>query len=229
MFLWRILLCQTFTMSNIYKILIQRQLYHLSLNSEICNAGPTSRIISSLRRYNLVNIVFHAIETSNYMSKTSWKRLIKTSVREHDNKRQRIMSMLYKSLNRIHWSHSINSWWWVSYNDPSLTKMCVTIIRLLISPGKQEHKICDKCSSFQESNYEHVLFECDFNKSNRILLWKNFIDTCPKPMRKDINIMDVTKKTNFILNGMNGSFTKEWQHIYEQLAKFIYEMWTNYK
>ncbi len=32
--------------------------------------------------------------------------------------------------------------------------MCATIIRLLISPGKQEHKICDKCSSFQENNYE---------------------------------------------------------------------------
>ncbi len=50
-----------------------------------------------------------------------------------------------------------------------------------------------------------------------------------KPMRKDINIMGATKKTNFILNGMNGASTKEWQHICEQLEKIIYEMWTNYK
>ena len=47
-------------------------------------------------------------------------------------------------------------------------------------------------------------------------------------MRNDINAMDVTQKTNFILNGMNGAYTIEWQQIYVQLAKFIYEVWTNY-
>ena len=135
-------------------------------------------------------------------------------VTDYDIKRQRITCMLYKSLNRIYWDNSINNWWWLSHNDPSITKMCVSIVRLLISPGKHLHKICEKCSTFQINDYEHILFKCPYNESSRKLLWMDFVDACPIPMEKDINAMEIRKRTNFLLNALNGAYTKEWHHIY---------------
>ena len=192
------------------------------------DASPTSRIIGTLKKYGLIDMVFTAMEKGAYVTKVAWKRLVKVRIKEYDDKRQRITCMLYTSLKRINWDYSMNSWWWVSYYDPSLSKICVTIIRLLIAPGKHKHKICDKCNAFQINDFEHIFFKCAYNNDIRPLLWRNFVDTCPKPMRNDINAMDVTQKTNFIVNGMNGAYTKEWHQIYVQLAKFIYEVWTNY-
>ncbi len=220
-FMWRILLLP---ITNLYKSLLIYLLYRIYFTKSL-NTGPTACMVKACVKYDLINIVLMSIETGQYMPKKQWKKLVTYTITRYDEMRQQITCKLYKSLHRLHWDRGISSWWKVVHNDPGVHKKCSVIVRLLVSPGKSEETVCNKCNSYQQRDYEHILFECTYLEHERSKLWINFIESCPRNMACDINLLNNTDKTNFLLNCMNNTYEREWHDIYKSLIDFVYWIW----
>ncbi len=220
-YMWRILLLP---LTDIDKSLLIYMIYSI-YHSKSQNTGPTASIVRACIKYNLMETVLLSIETGQYMSKRHWKKLITSTIMDFDKKRQKITCTLYKSLNRLHRDNSMSSWWKVVHNDPELFRKCNVIIRLLVFPGKSEGTICNKCNSLQQNYYEHIMFQCMHSKTERIIMWNKFTQSCPPKLAQDIESMNISEKTNFLLNCMNNTYVKEWHNIYKLLAEFLYWIW----
>ena len=68
------------------------------------------------------------------------------------------------------------------HSDPDVNKKCSVVVRLLVSPGKLEETVCNKCNSYQQRDYEHILFECTYLEHEISKFWNKFIESCPRNM-----------------------------------------------
>ena len=110
-FLWRVLMLP---MNNIYKIAMLRRLYQVVTQ---CNSvtihSPTSVIVNICSKYGLLDTVFEAIESGQYMSKSVWNKHIKAIIYSRDHKCQMITCKLYRSMHRVNFGSRLemSSWW----------------------------------------------------------------------------------------------------------------------
>ena len=192
--------------------------------------SPVQSIVQTCRKYGLIDAVFKAIETGQYMKKLKWKTLVKFVISNRDHMRLTITCKLYKSLHRIRHErrNTISSWWIFSKDCPRYLKKCKHIIRLLTTPAIFESDTCKRCGNYETRTYEHVFFVCETLSVKRDELWSNFLHTCPGHLASEIEEMPHSAKTNFVLNGMNNSYVEKWQESYKALADFVSNLWHHY-
>ena len=75
---------------------------------------------------------------------------------------------------------------------------------------------------------DHILFECSSVEMQRTQSWYRVLTKCPKQLSKELQDMDHTCKTQFLLNAMNCNYIPEWHSLYTAFCDFIYTVYNKY-
>ncbi len=59
-------------------------------------------------------------------------------------------------------------------------------------------------------------------------MWSKLIESCPGQHGNEMKILPITARTNMLINGLNNSFTLEWNNSYKCVADFLYCMFREY-
>ena len=83
-------------------------------------------------------------------------------------------------------------------------------------------QLCDKLVS---ETAHHLLFECNGFQVTREKYWKYVVDEIPPAMMQDVEGMSATRRTEFLLSGLNCDYVPEWANIYKVIADYCYAMY----
>ena len=122
-------------------------------------------------------------------------------------------------------------WWEYVQLNPSKTKKCRNIIRLLfdchsLKSCKFRYKkamdpYCERCDGMLVENIEHIMFYCPANTQIRVETFEKLQGICPPAMYTDIVNLPISERTKFFLSGLNNSFIQEWNVIFDVLVDFV--------
>ena len=91
-------------------------------------------------------------------------------------------------------------------------------------------RMCGLCNDRCRENPEHVLFECQILESFRDRAWSQVLSCMPRGMVSSIGCYNNGEKLRFLLSGLRcESVITEWQNIFEEVAIFVYAMYSHRK
>ena len=135
----------------------------------------------------------------------------------------------YKSIDLYIYDNrkSLCIWWQYVKHNPSDTRKCMLIVRLLLNCYRLGRKRCYYCNDHNLSSLPHILFECESVKTIRDELWSKANIMNPN-MFEAMDIMDTKSRCMFILNGFYSSYVNEWFDLYKHIVHFIFHVYQQY-
>lgn len=234
LFLWRLLLLP---MSNVYKQLtLLRICYHLYSDNGV-HMGPLWNILSTFKKYELVDILDDALKSGNVMPINVFKKLVRDIVDKKEVARFRITCMLYKSLPfYVACIQKIQIWPWWTFGDrfPNLLKKVRCLYRLMVGQScikthtahyDKSSSQCTLCDNNVTETADHLLFKCTLFQDTRNAKWIHVIDNAPIAMIREFERMSDVQKTKFILSGFSCDYTEEWCKLYQSVLEFCYSIY----
>jgi hypothetical protein len=220
-------------MSKIYKqALIHRYVYH-TYGEQGVHYGPLWNALQTCKEYDLHNHIVHAIEDMPNMTITVWKRLVRSTIREREQKKWVIMSGIFKSLHDIKAGMTkmeLWSWWAFVQDNPHLMNSVKTLVKMLLNvhglrscTAKYDNSSpqCTECDSHTSQTVAHVLFDCDWLSEWRKKLWSGVVSRCPPGIVPQLLAMTSEEKTVFLLSGLHNAYVKEWSMLFEAILEFV--------
>ena len=235
LYLWRLLSLPCWSLYN--KVAINRlTACRFSTREE---SGPIALIYSLAQKYGLLNIVHQMLDSGNLPTRTAWRNQVVKLVTRRYFQIWKMKTMMYRTLDYVLCAvgdvhHRPNVWWMVCRMNPRVTKQCKLVVRLMcgdhsLNAGRGRFTAnttrCCICDSYQVETLEHTLFVCDALNQVRSDRWEETMSVLPAGMKETVMGMTTSQRTNFVVTGCHGTYTREWQDIYETLAKFIYTMY----
>ena len=191
--------------------------------------GPLWNIVDICKEYGIREAVRSAIESGVYMSKVMWKRLIKEKIRNLEKKRWTMNCKLYKTLSFMYGNNiKMSVWWMHAFYDHSFAKQNRVIIRLLLNVNMYQEKLCQCCGQHAINNVTHILFVCQCNMDQRVVLWEEVKKNSPAGLIASLETMSVVEKTKFILNACKAPYIREWKLMYDVLSNYIFHLYQVY-
>ncbi len=182
----------------------------------------------SVKKYALFDTVLESMECGCYMSLKEWKRVVRDRVLGLEKRVLKIRCKTFKSLIMLDTSIlSTSSWWYHSYRYPRFLKNSRSIIRLLLNVNRRGKEKCIYCYG-KVNDISHILFECNSNVTQREMLWKNVLNSCPGKLSDSLQIMNAKEKCKMILNCFNVKYENEWKNLYNQTSNFICSLVSDY-
>jgi hypothetical protein len=84
---------------------------------------------------------------------------------------------------------------------------------------------CALCDVFVPDDPPHVLFECPGLREDRAKLWPSVTRVMPPAMVESVQELNNQIKTQFLLSGLRANYTHEWKSVYENVARYIHDMY----
>ena len=233
LFLWRLL---TLPVMCIFKVVLLLRLhYHLFCGKDKLHSGPTWMMVTTCKKYGLLDYVANACRTGDGMTLVSWKRLVYSVVKKKDIQRWKVSCNFYSSLLmlNVHITCFRVIGWWVHVKFKPLSAWKVKILlkclfnvdQLNVNVSKytggSENSRCRKCIDVVSENIKHVLFECPGNQEYRESEWKKVKDALLPNLFQSIECLAPSERTSFILNAFNCDYIQEWSQNYEVILNYI--------
>ena len=136
--------------------------------------------------------------------------------------------MLYGNMSvymRVMTTNDVWFWWKFSRKKIRLTKHCRYFLRLLtasrLHENDKDRNKCCLCHIIISDKTSHMLFDCQKLREKIINSWTNVQNVMPPALMMELNRMNSTEKTIFLANGLNGSYTHEWNDVYESVLIYV--------
>ena len=199
--------------------------------------GPVARFIKTCKQYNLLPIVKNAVEQCIFPTKSEYKKKVQEKVWAKENEQWRLRATMYSTLQTVcNVMPQINmiSWWLYAQNNPSDTRKCRTVVKLLLKCHQLKacrylykekgtaDPFCEACDDRLVEDAKHVLFECKGNSRKRLPLWQSILNCCPDQLSRELRQMPIDDRVVFLLSGLGNSFIPEWSNLYNAIAKFVH-------
>ena len=81
--------------------------------------------------------------------------------------------------------------------------------------------MCLLCTAYEPESIGHLLFRCTALEEYRVTSWFSIVNTCPAALRMDIANMTDNHLAQFLLCGLNDSFTMEWVDLFRSIVVHI--------
>jgi hypothetical protein len=224
----------------IYKrLFILRYCYHM-YHDDGAHIGPVSVFIDLCRKYDLLSKVKSAVEDSVIPSKYEWKKVVKHKIWEFENRQWKVVSKMYSTLNTVRCilpNVQLLSWWEYVQANPTDTRKCRTVIKLLFDCHRLKSCLyrykdngindpyCEYCDSRAIEDVQHIMFRCPENNDLRQELWKKIMEACPVTLYEDIMAMTISDKTTLFLSGLGNVYTQEWTPVYHAIAEYVHKIY----
>ena len=121
-------------------------------------------------------------------------------------------------------------WWKFVQKRPVKIKQTSCVVALLLGTqpkGMQWNYsgICTLCNERQQESPEHILFSCSYYNALRNYHMKSIEFYMPRVMRLEYETMNISKKCQFLLSGLNDSYIEERNCLYSEIADFAWHLY----
>ena len=196
-------------------------------------------MLTICNRYRLLDLVESAIRGDNSVTKSGWAKVVKCKIWDKANLMYKVSLPLYKSLSNIKSSVAnikSHAWWMFAFNNPQWSRKCRIVMKMLLGVHglksntykytRSNDVMCELCTMYCPETINHVLFECNQNKGEQIILWQSVLNNCPPAMVADLSRMTNKDKTIYMLNALYCNFTPEWNDLYLSVCQFVSTLYT---
>ena len=236
LFLWRLLLL---SMNCVYKNVAVHRVIEC-INFGHCDDSPIGNMVSTFRKYKMIDILILGVSSGVYMSISEFKNTVRTRIYEYENERFKIsMNMV---CNRSLYSNCLESirlwsWWKVAFKLPENVNNVRILLRLMFGLSRLRNDLftvvdtddrkCQICNMNEDQSIQHVLFRC----SNNIVVdtrkeWYNQLENViPEGMKASFFDMSDDDRTVFILSGFNSEYIPEFIDIYIVFMEYVCKLY----
>ena len=177
----------------------------------------------------------HCIEPVDYIF---WKQRIKQIVFEMEIYRWKVTCNLYPQLNvysRNVVNIEMNVWWRFVRNNPKCALKVNGMVALLcgVQPKQLQRNLdlskvkCLLCQCRVRDDIFHVIIDCPKTLPAQVDFWSKITNKMPLAMKRNLLEMSKHRAIEFILSGFGGTYIKEWDDIYENVAVQVWEIYRN--
>ena len=219
----------------VYKrVVIARLAYHIFDSTGGKHGGPIHQAYETCCRYRLAGYILEILNTGQGMTMCAWKRLVNTTVRDHEQTRWQMTCPMYKKLtlfpSAIVSCNRMWVWWHIGRRQPDMSRAARVLLRLLclgVNTGEfGRQRRCVLCPLYRLETAEHLLFDCEHFAETRSSLWGRTLESMPDAMRETVEVMTSQQKCAFIFSGAHSQYTTEWTDIYKNMADFVVALYT---
>ena len=226
---------------NVYRNIIKYRVDETNNSSEATRkyVSPVEQMLNLVREYNIGYITDKCISRGNFGDVERWKIVVKKVLWEKEIAMWRGTCILYPELNVYTdcvKNIAMSIWWRVARASTRLQKQISGTLAVMM--GGQPRgiqcnlgvRMCGLCNDRCRENPEHVLFECQILESFRDRAWSQVLSCMPRGMVSSIGCYNNGEKLRFLLLGLRcESVITEWQNIFEEVAIFVYAMYSHRK
>lgn len=213
--------------------------FNLSRFSVVRPTGPFATVYSVCERYGLTTDLQNMMDTADLPSRATWKRRCRNAVRDLQDRRWQMTRVMYQRLYMFNLAIRVAGplvWWSVCRRNPSCTRHCKTVVRLLTGESclnshrgrfvnGSRSRLCTICEEYEEETVPHLISQCSTLATIRQTLWRNVVAVAPRGWLSSLEQMNIPEKSRFLCSGF-GSYVSEWQLLYEAVARFISVQYT---
>ncbi len=239
-FLWKLLMVP---MQVVYKrVTLDRLVYHLVDDRCGRHAGPIHLMLEACRKYGLEHYINKVVWTGAIFGLDRWKTIVKNAVWEREQNCWRASTLMYKKLDLFSISvGEIGRWVWWTYarRRPGHTWKCRLLLRLMVGEHRLQDNmvrvtrglggvtpaVCQLCTSFEQENLQHMLFQCVALQETRVRLWGEVEAVAPPALTLEMNSLGARERTIFILAGFRSGYIPEWEDTYKAILSFVVNMY----
>ena len=232
-FLWKILCMQN---DNVYRKVAVFILQSMCIG-KICNFKFTSPIISmykTVTKYGLQSVLIRTINDGEISKLASLKTMTKKIIWENEVTKWKASCIMYRELSIYRNTMNdikLHPWWNLARRRPHLYNAISSVMAVLL--GGQPRKLqqnfgsraCGLCLVGALESPQHILFECESLQVHRRRLWPGVLLHMPRAMQREVMLCEPIQKTTLLLSALNSTFIPEWVDIYENIAKYVYDMY----
>ena len=126
------------------------------------------------------------------------------------------------------------SWWVFTHHFPQYMHKVRVLGRMLVEQnclnsvvGRYDHssQLCNLCDSREVETVSHMLFTCEYLQDLRHSQWQMVKNSAPPALRLELDNMNDSEKSVFILSGLKCPYTAEWADMYINIINYCYELY----
>lgn len=190
--------------------------------------GPVWTMLTTFRKYSLVDQLINSIESGNYMEYKLFKRYAKMIVCDKDLQRWKITCKMYKSMALVNVNDRCHQYvlGWIQFMHKAVLshRKCRSVIKLLLNVYRLGKKPCSLCTTFMPDSIDHILFVCSGVDIVRGQKWNQVLQACPGQLANELGNMSSLCKAKFILNACYCPYVPEWHNLYIALCDFVHDV-----
>ena len=233
LFLWKIAICLR---NTIYFQVIRFIIEQIIVGSYTSCKSPILGILKRAKNLGIMQDIVELVFSIDCdKSFTAEKAYIKDFIKNREQNRWKATCLMFSSLSLFRKATSnisLNCWWYYVKNKPAMFKRVSALVAVLMGsqPTGLTHnfggKECGLCKVKCKEDAIHVMFECSRLEVVRMRGWSRIEEVMPPAMKLSVEAMSNSEKTILILSGYGNRYIKEWEHLYENTAVFVYELYS---
>ena len=199
-----VLFGQLCRLSTKYRV---KEIFNVRLVSYLVNSASQivfiAEIINLVNKYNLRHVVDEYLRTGVFISKYSWKRLIKlrTQNKERESRNEYVNDPVYRFYD-INPSNKASIVWEMCKLYPCITETCYVVAYLTAKLFNTYPYFCSTCQLMFTNFVEHALCECPCNRHSRNKFYKHISDNFSQSLYQYITNSDIHTRVNILLGAV---------------------------
>ena len=221
---------------NVYKTIL------ISVLNKLMNGkypkqllSPIADMYKAVQKYNMENLLIDWLNRGMIGSKEGIKQTIKNVVWQREKQRWKATTLLYQSLslyNETVEDMRFHVWWCYADKFPHLLSRIACVVSVLM--GQQPKGVqcnlkstrCLLCGSREKEDAMHVLFYCASLTETRVRSMHCLYSKMPPALVREFEDSSKFEVLKLIVTCLKGSYVNEWDPVYGEMSKFVYDMYS---